>query len=81
VYTDVVRVEDLACYYAWIGNADRALEWLREVFRLSPIGVDRRVLQSALFDRLRQDPSAGRELEAIVAGIWPQVQRHGDPAR
>ncbi len=81
VYTDVVRVEDLACYYAWLGDAGRALEWLREVFRLSPIGVDRRVLKSALFDRLRQDPTARRELETIVAGIWPQVQRRGEPAR
>jgi serine/threonine-protein kinase len=75
VYTDVVRVEDLACYYARIGDTERALGWLREAFRLSPIGVERRVLQSALFDRLRADPAAARELDAIVAGIWPRVER------
>jgi serine/threonine-protein kinase len=74
VYTDVVRVEDLACYYAWVGDRERALQWLAEAYRLSPIGVDHRVLQSALFDRVRRDPDAKRRMDQLTSEIWPRVQ-------
>ncbi len=77
VYTDVVRVEDLACYYAWIGAAEDAVRWLEEAYRLSPLGVERRVLQSALFDRLRADPAAARRLRELTAAIWPRVRAGG----
>jgi tetratricopeptide (TPR) repeat protein len=81
VYTDVVRVEDLACYYTWTGDRERALEWLEEAYRLSPIGVDHRVLQSALFDRLRQDPDARQRVERLTGAIWPRVKASAARAR
>jgi len=74
VYTDVVRVEDLACYYAWVGDAGRALEWLEEAYLLSPLGVERRVLESAMFDRVRSDPAAAGRIEEITRAIWPRVK-------
>ena len=74
VYTDVVRVEDLACYYAWVGDGDRAVEWLEEAYRLSPIGVERRVLESALFARVRRDPATDERIEGITSRIWPRVR-------
>jgi hypothetical protein len=80
VYTNVVRVEDLACYYAWTGAMEDALRWLEEAYRLSPLGVERRVLQSALFDRLRADPDAARRLRDLTAAIWPRVRSGGRSA-
>jgi serine/threonine-protein kinase len=81
VYTNVVRVEDLACYYAWTGDRARALEWLEEAYRLSPIGVDHRVLHSALFDRLRQDPEAQQRVEQLTGAIWSRVRTSSARAR
>jgi serine/threonine-protein kinase len=81
VYTNVVRVEDLACYYAWTGATDDAFRWLEEAYRLSPLAVERRVLQSALFDRLRMDPDAARRLHELTASIWPRVRAGRRSAR
>ena len=74
VYTDVVRVEDLACYYASVGDTQRAIEWLEEAYRLSPLGVERRVLESAIFERLRRDPAAAERIDGITGRIWPRVR-------
>ena len=75
IFTDVVRVEDLATYYAWIGDADASLEWVARAFQLSPSGVEPRVLESALFEHVRDDPRFKREVESIRSGIWERVRR------
>jgi serine/threonine-protein kinase len=75
LYTDVMRADGLAGYYAWTGDNDEALRWLEYAFERSPIGVDRRVLESRLFDGLRRDPGAAARLEALTRGIWPRVER------
>jgi len=80
VYTDVVRVEDLACYYAWMGDTEPALRWLAEAYRLSPIGVERRVLESALFDPVRRDPAAAARIDEITHAIWPRVKSRNPSA-
>ena len=74
VYTDVVRVEDLACYYAWVADTERAIAWLQEAYRLSPLGVERRVLESAIFERVRRDPAAAARIESITSRVWPRVR-------
>ncbi|NIM48660.1 MAG: protein kinase, partial [Gemmatimonadales bacterium] len=73
VFTDVIRAEDLASYYAWIGDAWTSLTWLTRAFELSPSGVELRVLESALFDRVRADPDFARGVERIRGGIWQRV--------
>ncbi len=74
VYTAVIRAEDLACYYAWIGDTDQALVWLEYAFALSPIGVDQRVLHSAIFDRIWQDRVSARRVDRILEQVWPRVK-------
>jgi tetratricopeptide (TPR) repeat protein len=81
VYTAVIRAEDLACYYAWIGDNRMALRWLAQAYELSPIGVDQRVLGSRLFDGLRRDEEAVKELKRITQRIWPEVERRADEFR
>ena len=52
----VVRAyEDLAVDFALQGNAERALFWVARSYAASPSGVDIRVLESPLFDRVRDD--------------------------
>ncbi len=77
VYTDVVRVEDVASYYAWIGDASTALRWVARAYELSPSGVEPRVLESALFRRVSEDPRFQTEVSRIRAGIWDRVVREG----
>jgi hypothetical protein len=75
VYTDVIRAEDLATYYAWVGDPVPSLEWVRRAYDMSPSGVEPRVLESALFDRVRADERFRREVEQTRAEIWDRVLR------
>lgn len=78
IFTDVIRAEDLAVYYAWIGDPVESLRWVRRAYELSPSGVEPRVLESALFGRVREDPRFSREVERIRAGIWDRVRRESE---
>ncbi len=78
VFTAVIRAEDLAVHYAWAGDPAKSLDWVRRAYRMSPSGVEPRVLESALFDRPRQDPRFSREVERIRAGIWDRVRRESE---
>jgi len=75
IFTDVIPAEDLATYYAWVGNAERSLEWVRRAYELSPSGVEPRVIESAFFERVREDPRFRREVEQVRAVIWERVRR------
>ncbi len=57
--------QDLAGYYGFIGDADEAAFWVRYAFDLSPAGVDARLLGSALFATVFEDPAFASEVEAI----------------
>lgn len=78
VFTDVLRAEDLAIYYAWVGDPVAALEWVRRAYDMSPSGVEPRVLESALFERVRADETFRRTVERIRARIWERVQRESE---
>ncbi len=74
-FTDVVRAEDLAVFYAWLGDVERSLQWALRAYEQSPVGVEVRVLESALFDRVRRKEPFGLEIERVRDGIWDRVQR------
>jgi predicted Zn-dependent protease len=74
-YTEIARADGLASYYAWTGAPGRALAWLTDAFQRSPMGVDRRVLESALFDNVRADPVAARKLDNLTRQVWGRVAR------
>ncbi len=78
VYTDVIRAEDLAIYFAWAGDPSASLDWVRRAYDMSPSGIEPRVLESALFDRVRADERFWREVERIRAGIWDRVRRESE---
>ena len=74
VFTAVIRAEDLAVFYAWTGDVDSSLEWATEAYHSSPLGVEARVLESPLFNRVRNDPSFRREIERERSHLWTRVK-------
>ena len=74
-YTAVIQSGDLAGYFAWTGEPERALPWIHRAFALSPSGIDPRILESGLFDDMLGNRVYRREVEEIRDRIWSRVQR------
>jgi hypothetical protein len=77
-FTHVARTEDLATYYAWLGDVDQAIIWVLHAYQLSPTGVDVFALESALFSRIRDDPDFDLLVEGARSQIWRRVQEARD---
>jgi eukaryotic-like serine/threonine-protein kinase len=73
VYSDLLPAQELATYYAWTGNASESLKYLKLAFERSPVGVDQRILQSAVFDPVRDAPGFSVELARLQDAVWPRV--------
>ena len=74
-YLPELVAQDLASYYGLIGDAVGAERWLRHAFELSPAGVDARILGSALFDPVRNDPRFARAVTEVRAEAQDRVAR------
>jgi serine/threonine-protein kinase len=74
-YLTEVTAQDLASYYGLIGDVDGAVRWMRFAFERSPAGVDARILGSALFDPVRDDPAFLSALEEVRSGARTQIAR------
>ncbi len=70
-----IPYRDLATYYAWAGDGDRALVWLERAFAISPNGVDYRVLNSAVYDGARRNPAFQDELTRILREAMDRLRR------
>ena len=73
-FTDVIRTEDLASYYAWIGDVDQALTWLTRAYSLSPTGIEVHVLESEIFASVRNDAAFDLAVEGTRSQIWNRVR-------
>jgi hypothetical protein len=71
--TPVLQAEDLAVHHAQ-GDAEAALRWIEHAYSLSPTGLELRVYESALFDRVRDDDFVAA-VDAMRAGLWERVLR------
>jgi TolB-like protein/tetratricopeptide (TPR) repeat protein len=74
-YTEVITFEELATYYAYIGDAKKSQEWLVRSFAASPAGIEFRVLDSELFERVRNDHDFDAAVSAIRADLYGMVRR------
>jgi hypothetical protein len=72
-FADAVPAQELAIYYAWTADAALALRYLQMALERSPVGVDQRIVQSGIFDRVRAAPEFTRQLEALQDAAWPRV--------
>ncbi len=77
-YTEVITFEELATYYAFIGDAENAQQWLMRSFAVSPAGIEFRVLESALFNRVRNDHDFNAAVSAIRADLYAMVRRRSE---
>lgn len=73
--TEVVIFEDLAVYYAYRGDPENALFWSARAYAASPAGLEIRVLESELFDKVRDDPDFSESIAAIRGDLYDRVKR------
>lgn len=73
MYSDVVPAQELATYYAWTGDAEACLRYLRLAFERSPAGIDLRILQSGVYNRVRSAPGFQQEVQRLQDGVWRRV--------
>ena len=62
---EMLSYRDIAMFYAWIGEVDEALDWLDRAFLWSHNAVEFRLIDSAIFDEVREDSSFRSGLERI----------------
>lgn len=74
-YSLVITYEDLAVDFAWHGNAAKALEWAALAYGKSPLGLEIRVLESELFDAVRNDSAFADTIREIRSGLYNRVRR------
>jgi TolB-like protein/tetratricopeptide (TPR) repeat protein len=79
--TDVAIFEDLAVYYAFRGDPENALFWSAKAYAASPVGLEIRVLESQLFDKVRDDPKFSTSIAGIRADIFDRVRRDSERFR
>lgn len=74
-YRPEVVAQDVASYYGWTGDVDRAIEWLRVAFDLSPAGIDTRILLSDLFAPVESDPRFAAAVSEVQEAASERVRR------
>jgi hypothetical protein len=62
----------VAGYFAQAGDVGRTVQWLERAYAVSPIGFDFRVLDSKLFDPVRNDP----QFRTAVRSIRGRIRQH-----
>jgi tetratricopeptide (TPR) repeat protein len=72
-YEDVMLGESLAFYYAWVGDVDSTLTWLRRAAAISTAAAPFIYINSRVFDRVRADPRFTSGLEALKKETWRKV--------
>ena len=72
-YADIVIGENIALYYAWTGNVDATLLWLRRAADITTAAAPFLYLNSKIFDPVRADPRFRDGVESLKAEIWTKV--------
>ena len=80
-YTDVIAFEDLAVDFAMRGDASNAMFWAARAYSASPVGLEVRILESALFDMVRDDPEFKRSIDSIRSDLVARVRRDSERIR
>ena len=77
-YSEVITYEELAVYFAMIGNVEKAQEYLMLGLASSPAGIEFRILDSPLFARVRADRTFSAAISSIRVDLYDRVKRIRD---
>ncbi len=72
-YGKIFQVGIAAAYFAQVPDAARTVQWLERAYGLSPLGFDFRVIDSKLFDPVRNDSQFRAALSRIREQIHQRV--------
>ena len=72
-YADMVQADNLALYYAWIGDVDATLKWSRLGAEITPVTVGALLRNTRVFDKVKQDGRFVAGLAALHREIWQRV--------
>ncbi|HET9706867.1 MAG TPA: hypothetical protein VFP39_01050, partial [Gemmatimonadales bacterium] len=75
LYSPVIAARGLAQYYGWTGNVEQSIAWLDRAYALSPEGENFQVIDSGIYDKVRNDPRFQAELQRIRTQIYNRVRR------
>jgi hypothetical protein len=69
----MVLGENLALYYAWVGDVDATLKWMRRAAAITTAAAPFRSIDSRIFDPVRADPEFASGVEAMKKKTWERV--------
>jgi eukaryotic-like serine/threonine-protein kinase len=72
-FTRITEAEDLAVFYAYVGNAALSLQWIERAYDQSPTGIELRVLESEIFDGVRNETGFQFTVNRIRGNLWERV--------
>jgi eukaryotic-like serine/threonine-protein kinase len=72
-FSDVVLGANLALYFAWTGDVDATLTWLRRAATITTAAAPFLYINSKVFDPVRTDPKFQAGLEQLKKETWQKV--------
>ena len=72
-FSDVVLGANLALYFAWTGDVDATLTWLRRAATITTAAAPFLYINSKIFDPVRTDPKFQAGLEQLKKETWQKV--------
>ena len=64
-HEEMLSYRAIAMFYAWVGEVDQTLDWLERGFTWSHNAVEFRIIDSAIFDKVREDSIFRSGLQGI----------------
>ncbi len=74
-FSPVIAARGLAEYSAWTANAEESLAWLERAYAISPIGELYMVIDSGIYDKVRNNLRFKAGLDRARTHIYDRVRR------
>lgn len=73
-HLDDVGAQDLASYYALVGDVPNAVRWLTRAFEISPTGIETKILYSDVFAPVRDHADFEAAAAEVRAGALVRIR-------
>jgi TolB-like protein/tetratricopeptide (TPR) repeat protein len=75
IFSPAITARGIAEYFAWTGNAEESLAWLKRAYAVSPVGEEFHFIASGIYDKVRNEPRFKAGLQQARTQIYERVQR------